>query len=99
MRRREWVSVLRRARASQARAAAPRLRGQSLWGSHIEQRRQRRPQRRQGSQAIDGAIRNSVVSANEMWGGRFANGPAALMEEINASIDFDKRLAREDIAG
>ncbi len=34
-----------------------------------------------------------------MWGGRFAHGPAALMEEINASIDFDKRLAREDIAG
>ena len=34
-----------------------------------------------------------------MWGGRFAGGPAALMEEINASIDFDKRLAREDIAG
>jgi argininosuccinate lyase len=34
-----------------------------------------------------------------MWGGRFADGPAALMEEINASIDFDKRLAREDIAG
>jgi argininosuccinate lyase len=34
-----------------------------------------------------------------MWGGRFAEGPAALMEEINASIDFDKRLAREDIAG
>ncbi|HEY3636810.1 MAG TPA: argininosuccinate lyase [Rhizomicrobium sp.] len=39
------------------------------------------------------------MSANEMWGGRFAGGPAALMEEINASIDFDKRLAREDIAG
>ena len=34
-----------------------------------------------------------------MWGGRFADGPAALMEEINASIDFDKRLACEDIAG
>jgi len=34
-----------------------------------------------------------------MWGGRFAVGPAALMEEINASIDFDKRLAEQDIAG
>jgi len=34
-----------------------------------------------------------------MWGGRFAGGPAALMEEINASIAFDKRLAQEDIAG
>jgi argininosuccinate lyase len=34
-----------------------------------------------------------------MWGGRFEGGPAGIMEEINASIDFDKRLAREDIAG
>ena len=37
--------------------------------------------------------------ANTMWGGRFAAGPAAVMEEINASIDFDKRMAAEDIAG
>ena len=34
-----------------------------------------------------------------MWGGRFAGGPSALMREINASISFDKRLWREDIAG
>ena len=34
-----------------------------------------------------------------MWGGRFASGPDAIMEEINASIDFDKRLYGEDIAG
>jgi argininosuccinate lyase len=34
-----------------------------------------------------------------MWGGRFSGGPAALMEEINASIDFDKRLAEQDLAG
>ncbi len=33
-----------------------------------------------------------------MWGGRFAGGPSALMREINASIAFDKRLWREDIA-
>jgi argininosuccinate lyase len=33
-----------------------------------------------------------------MWGGRFAGGPAALMREINASISFDNRLWREDIA-
>jgi argininosuccinate lyase len=37
--------------------------------------------------------------ANEMWGGRFAEGPAAIMQEINASIDFDKRLAEQDIRG
>jgi argininosuccinate lyase len=39
------------------------------------------------------------MAANEMWGGRFAGGPADIMEEINASIEFDKRLAAEDIAG
>jgi argininosuccinate lyase len=33
-----------------------------------------------------------------MWGGRFASGPDAIMEEINASIDFDKALYRQDIA-
>ncbi|MES2054651.1 MAG: argininosuccinate lyase [Pseudomonadota bacterium] len=34
-----------------------------------------------------------------MWGGRFAEGPAAVMREINASIPFDKRLWRQDVAG
>ncbi len=34
-----------------------------------------------------------------MWGGRFAEGPAAVMREINASIPFDKRLWRQDLAG
>jgi argininosuccinate lyase len=34
-----------------------------------------------------------------MWGGRFATGPDAIMEEINASIDFDKTLWRQDIRG
>ncbi|MAW79736.1 MAG: argininosuccinate lyase [Parvularcula sp.] len=34
-----------------------------------------------------------------MWGGRFSQGPAEIMEAINASIDIDKRLWREDIAG
>jgi argininosuccinate lyase len=36
---------------------------------------------------------------NKLWGGRFATGPSAVMERINASIDFDKRLAAQDIAG
>lgn len=36
--------------------------------------------------------------SNKMWGGRFASGPDAIMEEINASIDFDKALYRQDIA-
>ncbi|WP_159974903.1 argininosuccinate lyase [Roseobacter cerasinus] len=34
-----------------------------------------------------------------MWGGRFAAGPDAIMEAINASIGFDKRMAAQDIAG
>ncbi|PRX37310.1 argininosuccinate lyase [Meinhardsimonia xiamenensis] len=34
-----------------------------------------------------------------MWGGRFAAGPDAIMEAINASIGFDRRLAPQDIAG
>jgi argininosuccinate lyase len=34
-----------------------------------------------------------------MWGGRFQQGPAAIMEEINASVEFDKRLAAQDLAG
>jgi argininosuccinate lyase len=36
---------------------------------------------------------------NKMWGGRFASGPAAVMEEINASIDFDRKLYAQDIRG
>jgi len=36
---------------------------------------------------------------NKMWGGRFQSGPDAIMEEINASIGFDKRLFRQDISG
>jgi argininosuccinate lyase len=35
---------------------------------------------------------------NKMWGGRFASGPAAIMEKINTSIDFDWHLYRQDIA-
>jgi argininosuccinate lyase len=35
---------------------------------------------------------------NKMWGGRFSAGPDAVMEEINASIDFDRHLFRQDIA-
>ena len=39
------------------------------------------------------------TKSNTMWGGRFAAGPSASMEEINASIGFDWRLFRHDIAG
>src|SRR5438876_1303812 len=36
--------------------------------------------------------------SNKMWGGRFVDSPDAVMEEINASIDFDRHLYRHDIA-
>jgi argininosuccinate lyase len=36
---------------------------------------------------------------NKMWGGRFASGPSEIMEEINASIGYDKRLYNQDITG
>jgi len=39
------------------------------------------------------------MSTNKMWGGRFEGGPAAAMQDITPSIDFDKRLWRQDIAG
>ena len=39
------------------------------------------------------------MTANKMWGGRFESGPAQIMREITPSIDFDKRLASEDLAG
>ncbi len=39
------------------------------------------------------------MAQNTMWGGRFEGGPAAIMEVITPSIDFDKRLASQDIAG
>ena len=38
------------------------------------------------------------MTTNEMWGGRFARGPAAIMEDINVSIGVDQRLYAQDIA-
>ena len=42
---------------------------------------------------------SKTSAASAMWGGRFAGGPAAIMQRINASIDFDKRLYAQDIRG
>jgi argininosuccinate lyase len=38
-------------------------------------------------------------SSNQMWGGRFAEKPASLMQQINQSISFDKKLYKQDITG
>ena len=41
----------------------------------------------------------TAKTSNQMWGGRFSAGPDAIMEEINASIDFDRKLYAQDIEG
>jgi len=46
----------------------------------------------------EGDDMRGTESSNKMWGGRFAEGPSAIMREINASIPFDKALWRQDIA-
>jgi argininosuccinate lyase len=42
-------------------------------------------------------LRNA--DANAQWGGRFARGPSVIMQDINASIGFDRKMWRQDIAG
>src|SRR5437764_1513051 len=41
----------------------------------------------------------AAPSGQAMWGGRFSDKPAELMQAINVSIGFDKRLAAQDLAG
>ena len=43
------------------------------------------------------SLRN--VEANAQWGGRFARGPSVIMQDINASIGFDRKMWRQDIKG
>ncbi|MDA0786795.1 MAG: lyase family protein, partial [Proteobacteria bacterium] len=43
--------------------------------------------------------KSGVPAKNALWGGRFESGPGALMQEVNASIGFDKALAAQDLAG
>ncbi len=46
-----------------------------------------------------GPLLSNDAAASSMWGGRFAGGPAAIMQRINASIGFDRRLYAQDIRG
>ena len=48
---------------------------------------------------MNGAAKPGQSATNAQWGGRFTGGPAEIMRRINASIEFDKRLWAEDIAG
>ena len=43
--------------------------------------------------------KGQTTNGQKMWGGRFAAGPGALMQAINVSIGFDRRLAAQDITG
>src|SRR6056297_612793 len=42
---------------------------------------------------------SETSKGQKMWGGRFAAQPSDIMQSINASIDIDRRMVREDIAG
>ncbi len=53
----------------------------------------------QGHDDTSGAEMKTSKAARELWGGHFERGPAPLMQQINASIGFDKRLWRQDLAG
>jgi argininosuccinate lyase len=43
--------------------------------------------------------RKATKAGHSLWGGRFSAKPAAIMQAINASIGFDRRMAAEDLAG
>ena len=66
------------------------LRAPKVWQRHANRHR---------SDRSTVADEEAKRPANTMWGGRFSSSPSALMEAINASIGFDKRLAAQDIAG
>ncbi|MCC7046995.1 MAG: argininosuccinate lyase, partial [Alphaproteobacteria bacterium] len=57
----------------------------------------RTPRRSNNNRAKSAAA--GTAAANALWGGRFAAGPSAVMEQINPSIDFDRKMYRQDIRG
>jgi argininosuccinate lyase len=48
---------------------------------------------------VNGNDPSSNTEANAQWGGRFARGPSVIMQDINASIGFDRKMWRQDIRG
>src|SRR5215510_13296028 len=57
------------------------------------------PGSRTGEERVSVSKSSSSSGGQSMWGGRFASTPDAAMQAINASIDVDRRLWREDIEG
>ena len=51
------------------------------------------------SKASGNLAQDPQGAGQAMWGGRFSSKPAELMQAINVSIGFDKRLAAQDLAG
>ncbi|MCE3233488.1 MAG: argH [Rickettsiaceae bacterium] len=47
----------------------------------------------------ENTMKNTDKKANPLWGGHFEKGPSQIMEQINQSISFDKKLYEYDIAG
>ena len=58
-----------------------------------------RDQQHDGSPSLSETPDQRNEAANPQWGGRFAAGPSVVMQEINASIGFDRKLWRQDIRG
>jgi len=52
-----------------------------------------------GKPAKPGRPTSGLPTSGTQWGGRFEGAPVAIMEEINASIDIDRKLYRQDLAG
>ena len=48
---------------------------------------------------IHPADQDRNTEQNAQWGGRFARGPSVIMQDINASIAFDRKMWRQDIKG
>jgi argininosuccinate lyase len=44
-------------------------------------------------------VADNTKTSHSLWGGRYAEGPGAIMREINASIGFDRKMWRQDISG
>jgi argininosuccinate lyase len=53
--------------------------------------------KRAGNKRVRKPRRQADADKSAIWGGRFVGGPAEVMQAINASIDFDKRLYAQDI--
>ncbi len=86
----------------------PHLHGGDLEGPHRIRRDDEEPDQKDeqtetsfdhDSTAVNHMKEERKKAARDLWGGHFAGGPAPLMEQINASIDFDKRLWAHDVAG